>query len=137
MRISEFNFQKQLTTGFSSQIIQDCESFDEYKELDNWKKKKNPKDMNIAVPIKGSAAVGKYKPLVRLEEEANLKLVDANEKIFSDVKAFVVFIRNNENAQLFYLSCPSEKCMRKVIEESDGWKCEKCNKTYPEVILLF
>ena len=32
-----------------------------------------------------------------------------------------------------YQACPSEDCNKKVIEEGDGsYRCEKCNKTYPE-----
>lgn len=133
LKISEFNSTRNLSSGFSCQMIQDCEDIPEYKNLVLWQRKNGAEEINISLPSKGSNFSGKYKALARLEEEASLKLIDANDKIYSDVKAFVVFIRNSESSTLFYLSCPAEKCMRKVIEESDGWRCEKCMKSYPEV----
>ena len=33
---------------------------------------------------------------------------------------------------LTYPACPSENCNKKVNDVSEGWHCEKCDKTYPE-----
>jgi replication factor A1 len=30
-----------------------------------------------------------------------------------------------------YPACPTEGCNKKVVEEGDGWRCEKCDRTYP------
>lgn len=134
VRISEFNSTRNLSSGFSTQIILDCEDIPEFQNLLLWQKQ-GGKDVNISIPIKGPSVL-KFKTLAKLEEEASEKLVDVNDKLFSDVKAYLAFIRNNENATLYYLSCPTEKCLRKVLEESDGWRCEKCNKSFPEVSFI-
>ena len=114
----------------------DCDEFPEYKALFSWLQQNDAKNININIPEKGLKA-GKFKTLAKLEEESTQKLLDVSDKLFSDVKAYIVFIRNNETATLYYLSCPTDKCMRKVVEESDGWRCEKCNKSFAEVIILF
>ena len=119
---------------WSTQIISDLEDLPEYQALSSWYKQTDSKAINISVPEKSGSKITKFKSLLKLEEESAQKLLDVNDKIFSDVKAYVVFIRNSETTTLYYLSCPTEKCMRKVIEESDGWRCEKCNKTFPEVL---
>jgi replication factor A1 len=28
-----------------------------------------------------------------------------------------------------YPACPTEGCNKKVVEEGDGWRCEKCDRT--------
>jgi replication factor A1 len=38
-------------------------------------------------------------------------------------------VKNDDRT--FYLACPEDSCKKKVIEESVGWRCENCNKTYP------
>lgn len=40
----------------------------------------------------------------------------------------VITLIKTEN--LSYPACPSEGCNKKVTELSDGWKCEKCERTY-------
>ncbi|KAI0317460.1 replication factor-a protein [Amylostereum chailletii] len=31
---------------------------------------------------------------------------------------------------LWYPACPSESCNKKVVESHDGWRCEKCDRSY-------
>ncbi len=31
-----------------------------------------------------------------------------------------------------YPACPSEGCNKKVLESGTGWRCEKCDRSYPE-----
>jgi replication factor A1 len=40
----------------------------------------------------------------------------------------VSYLRNDDKT--YYLACPEESCKKKVIEESVGWRCENCDKTY-------
>jgi len=133
LRIGEYNSNRNLSNSFSTQIITDCEEFPEYKVLASWLQQNDPKNININITDKGGLKAGKLKTLAKLEEESTQKLLEVSDKLFSDVKAYIVFIRNNETATLYYLSCPTDKCMRKVVEDSDGWRCEKCNKSFPEV----
>ncbi|TFY76589.1 hypothetical protein EWM64_g7426 [Hericium alpestre] len=38
----------------------------------------------------------------------------------------------------YYPACPGENCSKKVVEQHDGWRCEKCDRSYekPEYRLL-
>ena len=128
---------RNLSSGFNSQIITECEDLPEYQALLGWQQSNNGKDLNLpALTSRSGPSIINFKSLAKVEEESTQKLIDVNEKLFTDVKAFLVFIRNSETTNLYYLSCPTEKCMRKVVEDSDGWRCEKCNKNFPQVILL-
>lgn len=48
----------------------------------------------------------------------------------------IITLIKTEN--LSYPACPSEGCNKKVTEVVDGWKCEKCERTYdrPEYRLV-
>ena len=48
------------------------------------------------------------------------------------MSGYVAYLRNDDKT--FYLACPEESCKKKVIEESVGWRCENCNKTYPNCV---
>lgn len=54
---------------------------------------------------------------------------DDKPKLFN-IRAGVTYVRSN---RLFYPSCTTEGCLRKVTEETDGnWHCAKCDKTMSE-----
>ena len=48
------------------------------------------------------------------------------------VSGYVAYMRNDDKT--YYLACPEESCKKKVIEECVGWRCENCNKTYPNCV---
>ena len=48
------------------------------------------------------------------------------------VSGFVSNLKNDDKT--FYLACPDDSCKKKVMEESVGWRCENCNKTYPSCV---
>lgn len=33
---------------------------------------------------------------------------------------------------IMYNACPGDNCSKKVTEGADGWRCEKCDRSYPE-----
>lgn len=35
-------------------------------------------------------------------------------------------------SNFYYPACPSDSCMKKVSEDQGGFRCENCNKTYPD-----
>ena len=74
---------------------------------------------------------------MEVEEECNSKLQDINDKIFSDVRASITFIRNSENTPLFYLACPNETCNRKVVEDGEEYRCEKCNQSFAQPVARY
>lgn len=46
---------------------------------------------------------------------------------FFSARATITFIKS-EN--LWYPACPTEKCNKKVSQDGDEWRCEKCNQTF-------
>lgn len=46
------------------------------------------------------------------------------------MNGYVSRIKNED--KLFYSACPNQDCRRKVSEETGGYKCEHCNKFYPD-----
>lgn len=77
----------------------------------------------------------RVKTLKQIEEDMDLLTSGYNnqDKLFSDIKVYITFFKNDDRTPLYYLSCQNEKCSKKVIEDSDGWRCETCNTTYKEV----
>jgi replication factor A1 len=46
-------------------------------------------------------------------------------------KATVNYIRHEQDT--WYTACPAEGCNKKVIEMGGFYRCEKCNREFPEV----
>lgn len=47
---------------------------------------------------------------------------------YFNTRATILYIRPNN---LYYTACPGPDCNKKVLEDGDGWRCEKCDRTYP------
>ena len=69
--------------------------------------------------------------LVDLVQSGEMSDEDLRQMTFY-ISGYVSFLRNDDKT--FYLACPEESCKKKVIEESVGWRCENCNKTYPNCV---
>jgi len=41
-----------------------------------------------------------------------------------------VIVTHMKNDNIMYPACPSEGCNKKVTDVGDGWKCEKCERTF-------
>jgi len=52
-----------------------------------------------------------------------------NRHIFT-INGYVARIKNQD--RVFYPACPNDDCRKKVIEEAGAYKCENCQKTYPD-----
>ncbi|KAL9980927.1 hypothetical protein ACROYT_G009569 [Oculina patagonica] len=75
----------------------------------------------------GGAMGSNYKTFLQIKDE-NLGMGEKAD--YLTVKATVVYIKKDN---CLYKACPSAECNKKVIEEGDGaYRCEKCNKTYPD-----
>jgi len=46
---------------------------------------------------------------------------------FFSVRATVMHIKNDN---ILYPACPTAGCNKKVTETGDGWRCEKCDRSY-------
>ncbi|KAK9388242.1 hypothetical protein V1515DRAFT_553430 [Lipomyces mesembrius] len=53
---------------------------------------------------------------------------------YFSVKGTVLFIRNETIA---YAACPTENCNKKLTDDGDGWRCEKCNKSFPDPVYRY
>lgn len=49
---------------------------------------------------------------------------------FVTAKICVGLIKHDEANRLMYPACP--ECRKKLIQMTEGWSCEKCDKTFPE-----
>lgn len=49
---------------------------------------------------------------------------------FFSCRGTIIFIKGDN---VMYTACPGDKCNKKVTEDpSGGWRCEKCDRVYPE-----
>jgi len=68
-----------------------------------------------------------------LEDEIDdPRAIDEFSRRFFYVSGFISQLKNDDKS--FYLACPDENCKKKVHEEAVGWRCEACNKTYPNCV---
>lgn len=53
---------------------------------------------------------------------------------YFNTRATILYIRPNN---LYYPACPGDNCNKKVIDEGDGWRCEKCDRSYPAPVYRY
>lgn len=58
-------------------------------------------------------------------KESQLGMSDKTD--FFSLRATVMHIKSEAIA---YPACPTQSCNKKVTDIGDGWRCEKCEKTY-------
>lgn len=55
--------------------------------------------------------------------------IGLNEKVdYFQTRASVAFVKTDT---LSYPACSTDGCNKKVTDQGDGWRCEKCDKTWP------
>ncbi|KAG0365494.1 replication factor-A protein 1 [Gamsiella multidivaricata] len=59
---------------------------------------------------------------------ANLEPV---QQLYFETKGTIVSMGKAENT-FQYPACPMPNCNKKVTQDSNGWRCEKCSQTHPE-----
>jgi len=69
---------------------------------------------------------GKFKTIAQIKDE-NLGM--GQKADYFNVRAYCAFLRK-ENCM--YQACPSAECNKKVTEENGQYRCEKCDRTYPD-----
>eukprot|EP00743_Colponemidia_sp_Colp-15_P012089 GILK01013646.1.p1 GENE.GILK01013646.1~~GILK01013646.1.p1 ORF type:complete len:644 (+),score=126.93 GILK01013646.1:77-2008(+) len=52
--------------------------------------------------------------------------------VWFTTKVTVTYIKHDADRPIWYMACPTEGCNKKVMEQSDGWHCESCQKSYPD-----
>ena len=71
------------------------------------------------------------KEISALVDDGSVSMDELKTTVFY-VSGYIHYLRNDDKT--FYLACPEESCKKKVMEESVGWRCENCNKTYPNCV---
>lgn len=61
-------------------------------------------------------------------KDAQLGMNEEKPDYFS-TRATIMHIKPDN---ISYPACQTEGCSKKVIESHDGWKCEKCDRSYPK-----
>ncbi|KDN50412.1 replication factor-a protein [Tilletiaria anomala UBC 951] len=59
--------------------------------------------------------------------DQELGMNDSDRPDFFNMRAMVVYIKADN---LYYTACPSDNCNKKVNLDVDGWRCEKCDRSY-------
>ncbi|KAF9200590.1 Replication factor A protein 1 [Haplosporangium sp. Z 27] len=71
-------------------------------------------------------------PRMNFEELLNASAnMDPMQQIYFEIKGTIVMMSKTENT-FQYPACPTPNCNKKVTEDSNGWRCEKCNLTHAE-----
>ena len=135
-RTNEFNATRNLSSSFQTSIFTEEYDNEEYQKMDQWRKSMNPEDLEINIKDRPDKKIYRLKSLAQLEADSNHLTDPANDKIFTDCRAYILHVKNDERVPLYYLACTNEKCSKKVIEDSEGWRCVSCNTTFKEVILM-
>jgi Replication factor-A C terminal domain len=67
--------------------------------------------------------------------EDSERLDEFQPKKFYDFFGYITDIE--EGGTIFYVSCPNDKCNRKVFEEDGSYRCESCSRSYENVINIY
>lgn len=67
------------------------------------------------------------------DSENSHELHDGGKSHWYKVSGYCTFYTNPDSERLlYYLACPA--CKKKVTDESTGYRCENCNKSFGEAI---
>jgi replication factor A1 len=81
--------------------------------------------------IGGGGSVGAFNraEIRTLNDVKEAELGTSDHADFFSCRGTVMHIKGDN---LAYPACPTSGCNKKVLQESDGWRCEKCDRTYPK-----
>lgn len=106
---------------------------DEAHKLKGWYDAQGRTDTfssHASMTASAGAAGGRSDPLktiVQVKEE-NLGMSETTD--YFTTKATIIYIKQDN---VSYAACASSDCNKKVIEQEPGqWRCEKCDKTFPQ-----
>ena len=127
LRVKEFQ-GKQLGSSFSTKIINNVTDCPELKALLLFKgSRKAGEETYINLTENTPTNNMIIHKVGQITKESNMML-EGNEggKVYFTVVGYLMRALNS----LFYDSCPNENCMKKVVENSGAFFCEKCHKSF-------
>ncbi|KAL5511367.1 STE23_2 [Sanghuangporus vaninii] len=65
-------------------------------------------------------------PLAQVRD-SQIGMTDGGEQF--SCRGTIVHIKTDN---LYYPACPNDSCNRKIIETNEGWRCEKCDRSYKD-----
>ncbi|KAJ3149057.1 Replication factor A protein 1 [Geranomyces variabilis] len=68
-------------------------------------------------------------PFKVISDIQNQQLGMGEKPDYFKIRGTVMFVRSENN--ISYPACPTATCNKKVTDTTNGWRCEKCDKTYP------
>ena len=134
MKINDYAGVRNLTNTFQTRVVEVSENLPEAKAVRAYFQNKNPTSEEHPVPtIYETPTTYSFKTLEQIEEECTGLLNTPADKVYNDIVAFVFYVKND---MMYYVSCPNDKCTKKVIEEGGLFRCESCRNVYEKVIPL-
>ncbi|KAK9333945.1 hypothetical protein V1520DRAFT_323270 [Lipomyces starkeyi] len=132
-KVSEFN-GRSLSLLQSSTITVNPD-ISEAHSLKGWFDMKGRNATFSSLQSVGSTSIGgrpeNVKTIKQIRDE---QLGMQDQPDYFSVKGTVLFIRNETIA---YAACPTESCNKKLTDDGDGWRCEKCNKSFPDPVYRY
>ena len=77
----------------------------------------------------GGMRANERRTLAQVKDEALGTSFDRPD--YFNTRATILYVRPNS---LYYTACPGPNCNKKVTDDGDGWRCEKCDRSYPEPV---
>lgn len=142
VRISDFG-GKSLNMSESSNIFTNLENKDAQR-VKSWYDNKSASSEDFMSEIRSLTIGFKRDNEARdnqVEKKSNLSLIaeinsslqgenDTDQAHFFYINGYVARVKNDE--RIYYPACKGEGCRRKVIEDSNGYRCEHCNQTFAD-----
>ena len=135
VKVHEYHNTKNLMNVFTTEIISEIENIPEAQSLLAWRinielNRKNFKNISIAENSKSAKKINRFKSLESIDKESAIALNSPRDKVFNDTLAQIVFLKHE---CMYYLSCPNEKCSRKVTEGDGLYHCDACQQDFANV----
>lgn len=128
VKVSDFG-GRSLSTTFSSQIKVNVD-LPAAKKLKNWftERGKTATFSSISEE-RGSGSAWPRTPIKQSLDLGNNEKPDTY-----TIRGRVVHIPARPDKTPWYPACPNQSCNKKVIENQGEWRCEKCQKSYPNPV---
>ena len=135
LRVSEFSNKKCLNTTFDTVICPYNESLPELEPLLKFAQSDKPHDFlpkyqRKSLSLHNNFSNDQLYTVEQMTEASKDLMFSKDKRIF--VGFFYILRFNSESSNLFYASCINEKCNKKVFMVEEGFRCENCQKVFPE-----
>lgn len=78
--------------------------------------------------IGAGASMGFNRSEIRsLDDVKQSQLGTPDKPEYFSTRATIMHIKSDN---ISYAACPTQNCNKKVVEDHNGWKCEKCDQTF-------